>query len=104
VRIDHIAIQVDDIYEACGWYGAKFGAKMLYHDDTWALLAFDNIKLALVLPNQHKNHIAVEVSPEKYPDLEFKQHRDGSDYHYLEDPWGNCMELINYGSNSGENP
>ena len=77
---------------------------MLYHDDTWALLAFDNIKLALVLPNQHKNHIAIEVSPEKYPDLEFKQHRDGSDYHYLEDPWGNCMELINYGSNSGENP
>ena len=103
MKIDHIAIQVDDIYEACGWYWAKFGAKMLYHDDTWAILQFDNIKIALVLPNQHKKHLAVEVSPEKYPDLEFKQHRDGSKYYYLEDPWGNCVELIDYGPNSGKN-
>jgi extradiol dioxygenase family protein len=104
VRIDHIALQVEDIYEACGWYGANFGAKMLYHDGTWALLEFDNIKMALILPNQHQNHVAVEANPENYPNLEFSQHRDGSNYHYLTDPWGNCVELINYGPNSGENP
>tara|TARA_Y100000114_G_C11689398_1_gene292788 strand:+ start:64 stop:378 length:315 start_codon:yes stop_codon:yes gene_type:complete len=103
VKIDHIALQVNDIKEASEWYKSHFDANILYLDETWALLGFDNIKLALVLPNQHENHIAIEVNPEKYPNLEFKQHRDGSNYHYMTDPWGNCVELINYGRDSGEN-
>jgi len=103
VKIDHIALQVDDIRRACVWYVSHFDANVLYLDETWALLEFDNIKMALILPNQHQNHVAIEVNPEQYPDLEFKQHRDGSNYHYLSDPWGNCVELINYGPNSGEN-
>ena len=104
MKIDHIAVQVEDIYEGCEWYREHFGANVLYFDQTWALLGFDNIKMALILPNQHQNHVAIEVNPKKYPNLEFKQHRDGSNYHYLTDPWGNCVELINYGPNSGENP
>jgi catechol 2,3-dioxygenase-like lactoylglutathione lyase family enzyme len=103
MRIDHIAIPVDDIYEACGWYRATLQAKTLYHDDTWALLELDNTKLALFLRDSHPNHFAVEVNPELFNKLEFKEHRDGSKYHYLTDPWGNCVELIDYGSNSGEN-
>ena len=103
MKIDHIALQVDDIRKACVWYVSHFDANVLYSDETWALLGFDNIKLALVLPNQHQNHVAIEVNPEEYPEVEFKQHRDGSNYHYLTDPWGNCVELINYGHNSGEN-
>lgn len=104
MKIDHIAVQVEDIYEACEWYCGHFNANVLYFDPSWALLEFDNIKMALILPNQHQNHVAIEVNPRKYPNLEFKQHRDGSNYHYLTDPWGNCVELINYGPNSGENP
>lgn len=104
MRIDHIAIQVESISDAVRWYHNYFNAKCLYIDGTWGLLQFDNIKLALVLPKQHQNHVAVEVNPENHPNLEFKQHRDGSSYHYLQDPWGNCVELINYGPNSGENP
>ena len=104
MKIDHIALQVNDIYEACEWYCGHFNANVAYFDQSWAILEFDNTKLSLVLPNQHKNHIAVEVNPKKYPNLDFKQHRDGSNYHYLQDPWGNCVELINYGPNSGENP
>ena len=104
MKIDHIALQVSDIIEGCKWYQGHFNAKVLYMDKTWALLGFDNIKLALILPNQHQNHVAIEVNPKKYPNLVFKQHRDGSNYHYLTDPWGNCVELINYGRNSGENP
>ena len=104
MKIDHIALQVGDINEAHKWYCNKFNANVLYLDKTWALLEFDNIKLALVLPNQHENHIAVEVKPQNYPELQFKKHRDGSNYHYLSDPWGNCVELINYGHNTGENP
>ena len=103
MKIDHIAVQVDNIYEACEWYYGHFGANVSYFDQSWALLEFNNVKLALVLPNQHQNHIAVEVNPKKYPNLDFKQHRDGSSYHYLTDPWGNCVELISYGPNSGEN-
>ena len=104
MKIDHIAIPVDDIYEACGWYRAKFRAKTLYHDKTWALLEFNSTKLALFLRDSHPPHFAVEVNHELFDKLEFKQHRDGSKYHYLTDPWGNCVELIDYGPNSGENP
>ena len=104
MKIDHIAVQDEDIYEACEWYHEHFQSNVLYFDQTWALLEFVNIKMALILPNQHQNHVAIEVNPEKYPNLEFKQHRDGSNYHYLTDPWGNCVELINYGPDSGENP
>ena len=103
MKIDHIALQVDDIYEGCEWYCGHFNANVAYFDETWAILEFDNIKLSLILPNQHRNHFAVEVKPENHPNLEFKPHRDGSNYHYLTDPWGNCVELINYGRNSGEN-
>ena len=104
MRIDHIALPVDDIFEACGWYRATFQAKTLYHDETWALLEFNNTKLALFLRDSHPPHFAVEVNPEFFSKLEFKEHRDGSKYHYLTDPWGNCVELIDYGRNSGENP
>ena len=103
MKIDHIAVQVSNIYDAVKWYHSYFEAECLYIDDTWALLRFDNIKLALVLPNQHQNHIAIEVNVENHPNLEFKQHRDGSNYHYLTDPWGNCVELINYGRDSSKN-
>ena len=104
MKIDHIAISVGNINEACEWYRGTFEAKVLYSDETWALLEFDNVKLALFLKDSHPPHFAVEVNPENFDNLEFKEHRDGSKYHYLTDPWGNCVELINYGPNSGENP
>ena len=104
MNIDHVAINVDDIYEGCEWYCTRFDANVLYFDSKWAILEFDNIKLALTLANTHPPHVAVAVNPLKWPNLEFKQHQDGSNYHYLEDPWGNCVELINYGRDSSENP
>ena len=104
MKIDHIAIPVSDIYEACEWYSGNFDAKTLYQDKSWAILEFENIKLALFLNNTHPPHLAIEVNPENFDKLEFKEHRDGSKYHYLTDPWGNCVELINYGPNSSENP
>jgi catechol 2,3-dioxygenase-like lactoylglutathione lyase family enzyme len=103
MKIDHIALPVDDIYEACGWYRGAFKANLLYHDKSWALLEFENVKLALFLRGSHPDHFAIEVNPENFEKLEFKEHRDGSKYHYLTDPWGNCVELINYGKNSSEN-
>ena len=101
--IDHVAFVVTDINEAVDWYVSQAGANIVYHDKTWAMLEIFGTKLALVLPEQHPNHFAIEVNPDNFDNLEFKQHRDGSKYHYLTDPWGNCVELINYGPNSGEN-
>ena len=103
MKVDHIAIPVDNIEQACEWYSSKFNAKILYFDQSWAILDLDNTKLALFIRGSHPNHFAVEVNPDLFDKLEFKEHRDGSKYHYLTDPWGNCVELINYGHNSSEN-
>ena len=61
-RLDHIAIQVSNLEETLSWYLKNFNAKMIYQDDTWAMIEFDNIKLAFVLATEHPSHIAFEKS------------------------------------------
>ena len=56
--IDHIAIQVSDINQAVKSYTDKFDCEVIYIDTTWAMLKFDNINLALVIPTEHPPHIA----------------------------------------------
>jgi len=91
--LDHIAIAVPDIKRALEWYRRQFDVKTVYEDDTWALLRFHNIDLALVLPGHHPPHIAIER-----PDAEsfgpLKMHRDGSSSTYLNDTFGNVIEVI----------
>ena len=60
MRIDHIALQVNDIKESVEYY-KDYGASVIHQDDTWAFLQFDNIKLALVIEDEHPYHIAFEV-------------------------------------------
>jgi len=92
VKIDHVAIQVEDPREAVDWYTNNFNAKLLYVDDTWGFVQFENIKLAFVVPGQHPAHFAFEVK-----ELEGgKIHRDESRSVYNRDPWGNIYELIKY--------
>lgn len=91
-RLDHIAIQVEKPEEAAEWYIENFKANLLYADDTWAFVEFENIKLAFVVKNQHPPHFAFEVE-----ELEGgKLHRDGSRSVYKKDPWGNIYELVKY--------
>ena len=91
-RIDHIAIQVENPGEAAEWYSKNFGAELLYVDDTWGFVQFENIKLAFVMKGQHPPHFAFEVD-----ELEGgKLHRDGSRSVYRKDPWGNIYELVKY--------
>jgi hypothetical protein len=52
-KIDHIAHQVDEPRQAAAWYCENFGAEALYVDDTWAVVQFENIKLAFVMRGQH---------------------------------------------------
>ena len=70
-------------------------AKTIYEDNTWAMLQFDNIKLALVVEDEHPYHIAFEVD-----EVDGKTHRDGSVSKYIDDPSGNKIELIKYTKNT----
>ena len=91
--IDHIAISVKDINSAVQWYQEHFNCKVTYQDDTWAFLTFGNIKLALVIPEQHPPHLAfVSEDAEKYGPL--KAHRDGTRSLYVNDPAGNSVEIM----------
>ena len=72
--IDHIAIVVTNINHAVNWYTKNRDCEVIYQNESWADLQFENIKLALVLPHEHPAHIAfVDDSIENGT-----KHRDGS--------------------------
>jgi catechol 2,3-dioxygenase-like lactoylglutathione lyase family enzyme len=58
--LHHIALPVTVIDKAVDWYEENFDIRKVYADESWALLEFENISVALVLPDQHSMHIAVE--------------------------------------------
>ena len=92
-KIHHIALQVSDIKEAVNWYKKRFNVKVLYQDNSWGYLEFENVKLAFVLPEQHPNHIAFErTDAEKFGEL--TPHRDGTASIYIKDPFGNFLEML----------
>ena len=91
--IDHLAIVVDNISKAVGYYCLHFNCKVKYQDSSWALLSFSNINLALVTKDEHLNHFAiVDKKINKNKDIQF--HRDGIGYLYIHDPDSNYIELI----------
>lgn len=99
MKIDHVAINVDDITKAVEWYLNYIDGEILYQDDTWAFIKTDTIKLALTLKRQHPPHIALEVTDElseEHKGKKFKKHRDGTKSYYQKDPWGNFIEMIVY--------
>ena len=92
-RINHLAVPVTSISDAVKWYCDSFSCNITYEDDTWALLDFENISLALVLPEQHPSHFAVErEDAEKFGSLTL--HRDETKSVYIEDPWNNNLEIM----------
>lgn len=96
LRLDslhHVAIQVDDIVRAVDWYLARFNTRVDYQDESWALLGFENISLALVRPDQHPAHIAVtHRQAETFGRL--TRHRDGTESVYIQDSEGNSVEIM----------
>lgn len=99
-QIDHIAVPVRSIPESVAWYMARFRCLILHQDQTWALLGFGNVRLALVVPEQHPGHLA--FAHERASDFgELVQHRDGTRSTYIEDPAGNTVELLDPASMPG---
>ena len=91
--IDHIAIESTDIAKSVDWYKNKFNCKIKYQDKSWAMLEFENVSVALVVPGQHPPHFA--VVDETIGELsKSKVHRDGIKYLYETDPDKNYIERI----------
>ena len=92
-RIHHVAITVNHIDEAIAWYAERFDFEVSWKDDSWALLEFENLALALVLPNQHPPHIAfITDDLEKYGRP--TPHRDGTASVYIRDNQNNVVEML----------
>jgi catechol-2,3-dioxygenase len=91
--LHHVAIQVEDIGRALKWYSENFNSEIVYLDDTWAMLRFQNIYLALVIPGQHPPHIAIEHEGAEAHGTLIK-HRDGTESIYINDSEGNTLELM----------
>ncbi len=91
--IHHVAISVQDLKKTVEWYRQHFQCRVSYQDDTWAMLEFANLKLALVIPSQHPPHLAF-VSPEAESFGSLKTHRDGTRSCYVKDPSGNAIEIM----------
>jgi catechol 2,3-dioxygenase-like lactoylglutathione lyase family enzyme len=91
--IDHVALPVTNIREAVDWYTRTFQCDVRYQDDTWALLGFANVRLALVIPEQHPPHVGL-VSDHAESFGELKGHRDGTRSCYVNDPAGNAVEIL----------
>jgi catechol 2,3-dioxygenase-like lactoylglutathione lyase family enzyme len=95
--LDHVAVPVTDVAAAVEWYRERFRCEVKYQDATWAFLEFGNIRLALVIPEQHPPHIAF-VSPEAEKYGALKLHRDGTRSCYVNDPAGNAVEILDTAS------
>ena len=91
--LHHVAIGVHDLAVAVSWYRERFDCAVSYQDDTWALLRFENILLALVIPGQHPPHIAF-THPQAERFGPRTAHRDGTRSIYIADPAGNAVEIL----------
>ena len=92
-KVDHIAIHSKDIQKSVEWYVDKFRCEVQYQDDTWAMLSFQNISIALVTPGEHPAHFAI-VKESLNKDEKIKYHRDGIGYIYSNDIDNNVIELV----------
>lgn len=92
-RLDHLAISVRDIAEAVTWYTRTFRCTVSYQDATWAFLDFANLKVALVVSEQHPPHVALaRTDAATFGTLTTR--RDGTRSTYVKDPSGNAVEIM----------
>jgi catechol 2,3-dioxygenase-like lactoylglutathione lyase family enzyme len=90
--LHHAALRVKDVGAAVDWYTQRFRCEVEYQDESWAMLAFANVRLAFVLQEQHPPHIAVAGDPSAHGTPQ--AHRDGTSSVYLKDPDGNNVEIL----------
>jgi catechol 2,3-dioxygenase-like lactoylglutathione lyase family enzyme len=90
--LHHAALRVKNVKETVEWYTQRFKCEVEYQDETWAMMAFENVRLAFVLAEQHPPHIAIVGDPAAFG--EAKIHRDGTSSVYVKDPNNNNVEIL----------
>jgi catechol 2,3-dioxygenase-like lactoylglutathione lyase family enzyme len=90
--LHHAALRVKNVKETVEWYTQRFKCNVEYQDETWAMLAFENVRLAFVLAEQHPPHVAILGDPAAFG--EPKVHRDGTSSVYVKDPNNNNVEVL----------
>ncbi len=100
-EFDHIAQQVPDIAEAVDWYRKTLpGVRVLYQDESWALIDANGVRLAFVMHEQHPQHLAWRVDVAELERLaaelvkKIVTHRDQTRSFYLEAPGRQWIEII----------
>jgi len=90
--LHHAALRVKNVKETVAWYTERFRCKVEYQDSTWAMLEFENVRLAFVLAEQHPPHVAIHGDPAVFGEPSI--HRDGTASVYVKDPNGNNVEIM----------
>jgi catechol 2,3-dioxygenase-like lactoylglutathione lyase family enzyme len=103
VQFDHVALQVPDVSAALAWWRRTVpGTEVLYADETWGLLEAGGARIALVVAEEHPDHLAYKVSGSELERLAAEHgraiapHRDGSRSFYLDAPGDHRVEIIAY--------
>lgn len=98
-KIDHIALEVEDVGVAIDTMKKNFTFDVIERYDDWAIIQFDNIKVALVTKGKHPPHVAFSVkNRDDLLDFPGKvmHHRDGTSSVYVMNIPGNWVEYIFY--------
>ena len=98
MKIDHIAILVDDLKLAEEWYMKRVNGSVTFRDDKYIRIQVGNTNLALI-DKKHYPHPHFGILVENIADLplelgETVYHRDGTTGVYVKDPFGNYLEYI----------
>lgn len=103
ISFDHCAQQVPDVAEAVEWYcRAVPGCRVLYQDESWALVEARGVKLAFIRQGDHPDHIGWRVNEAELEHLaaehnqQIRPHRDGTRGFYVQAPGGRWIEFIAY--------
>jgi catechol 2,3-dioxygenase-like lactoylglutathione lyase family enzyme len=100
MKIDHVAILVDDLDISEKWYQENCGAILTFKDHKYRRMKMQNTTIALISKHHYEHaHIGLLVSEYGHlPSGKGKviHHRDGTTGCYVMDPDGNMVEFIYY--------
>ena len=97
MNFHHIAVTSTNIDRTVSWYKSNFDTKIIYQDESWALVKISELMLAFVNPDQHNPHFCFSIKDRsKFSQFgkNIKKHRDGTEYCYINDPDMNTIEIL----------
>jgi len=103
MKVDHIAVLVDDLEVSQQWYEKYCDAHLVFDDYKYKRMKVDNTYIALISKKHYQHaHFGILVdSVDKFPNNgKIVHHRDGTIGCYLQDPDGNIVEYIYYSPES----